>query len=259
MRASVTLPALPPEIFKAYDIRGIVGRTLTPEIVRAVAQSLGTLALERGRDTVVIGRDGRLSGPSLAAALAAGIRSAGTNVIDIGMVTTPMTYFAAHHLGTQCSVMVTGSHNPPDYNGLKMVIGGDALSWRRDRSAEDAHRIRKRAQRRRRLPHARHRAGLFRPHRRRHPARAADARSASTAAMASRARLRRSSTGDWAATVDRAVLRRSTAAFRTTIPIRRSPENLADLIAPSGAESASSVSPSMATATDWVSSPATDT
>jgi phosphomannomutase/phosphoglucomutase len=123
----VTLPSLPGEIFKAYDIRGVVGRTLTPEIVRAIAQALGTLAQERGRDTLVIGRDGRLSGPALAAALAEGLRASGANVIDIGMVTTPMSYFAAHHLGTQCSVMVTGSHNPPDYNGLKIVIDGDAL------------------------------------------------------------------------------------------------------------------------------------
>ncbi len=123
----MTLPSLPGEIFKAYDIRGVVGRTLTPQIVRAIAQALGTLAQERGRDTVVIGRDGRLSGPALATALADGLRASGANVIDIGMVTTPMSYFAAHHLGTQCSVMVTGSHNPPDYNGLKIVIDGDAL------------------------------------------------------------------------------------------------------------------------------------
>ncbi len=124
----MTTPTLPAEIFKAYDIRGIVGRTLTPEIVRAIGQALGTLALERGRDTLVIGRDGRLSGPALAAALADGIRAAGANVVDVGMVATPMAYFAAHHLGTQCSVMVTGSHNPPDYNGLKMVIDGETLS-----------------------------------------------------------------------------------------------------------------------------------
>jgi len=119
---------LPPEIFKAYDIRGVVGRTLTPAIVRAVGQALGSLALERGRDTFVVGRDGRLSGPELAAAVADGIRAAGANVVDVGMVATPMTYFAAHHLGTQTSVMVTGSHNPPDYNGLKMVVDGTTLS-----------------------------------------------------------------------------------------------------------------------------------
>jgi phosphomannomutase/phosphoglucomutase len=117
-----------PEIFKAYDIRGIVGKTLTVEAVRAIGQALGSLALEQGRDTIVVGRDGRLSGPSLCGGLADGIRASGANVIDIGMVTTPMGYFAAQELETQCSVMVTGSHNPPDYNGLKMVIAGGTLS-----------------------------------------------------------------------------------------------------------------------------------
>jgi phosphomannomutase/phosphoglucomutase len=119
---------LPDDIFKAYDIRGIVGKTLTAPIVQSVGQALGTLAQERGRDTLVVGRDGRLSGPELAGAVAAGIRASGANVVDIGMVTTPISYFAANHLKTQCSVMVTGSHNPPDYNGLKMVIAGDTLA-----------------------------------------------------------------------------------------------------------------------------------
>ncbi len=122
------MTALPREIFKAYDIRGIVGKTLTPAIVRAVGQAVGSLARERGSDTFAIGRDGRLSGPELLSALSDGIRAAGVNVIDVGMVATPMTYFAAHHLHTGCSVMVTGSHNPPDYNGLKMVVAGDTLS-----------------------------------------------------------------------------------------------------------------------------------
>ncbi len=116
------------EIFKAYDIRGVVGKTLTASVVQAIGQALGSLALDRGRDTLVVGRDGRLSGPELAAALAAGIRASGAQVIDIGLVTTPMSYFAAQHLDTQCSVMVTGSHNPPDYNGLKMVIAGNTLA-----------------------------------------------------------------------------------------------------------------------------------
>jgi phosphomannomutase/phosphoglucomutase len=119
---------VPAEIFKAYDIRGIVGRTLTPEIVAAVGRALGTLARERGGKAIAIGRDGRLSGPELSQALARGIRAAGVNVLDVGMVTTPMTYFAAYHLGTGSAVMVTGSHNPPDYNGLKMVIGGVTLA-----------------------------------------------------------------------------------------------------------------------------------
>jgi len=117
-----------PEIFKAYDIRGIVGKTLTPGVVRAVGQALGTLAREHRRDAIAIGRDGRLSGPELAGALADGIRAAGVDVVDIGMVTTPMSYFATHHLGTGCSAMVTGSHNPPDYNGLKMVVADRTLS-----------------------------------------------------------------------------------------------------------------------------------
>jgi phosphomannomutase/phosphoglucomutase len=119
---------LPPEIFKAYDIRGIVGRTLTGSIVHAVGQALGTLAREQECEAIAIGRDGRLSGPELASALADGIRASGTNVVDLGMVATPMTYFAAQHLDTRCSTMVTGSHNPPEYNGLKMVIAGNTLS-----------------------------------------------------------------------------------------------------------------------------------
>jgi phosphomannomutase/phosphoglucomutase len=124
----LTATLLPPEIFKAYDIRGIVGRTLTPAIVRTIGKALGSLAAERGRNTIVVGRDGRLSGPELVGALSDGIRSAGVDVVDVGMVATPMTYFAAQHLNTGCCVMVTGSHNPPDYNGLKMVIDATTLS-----------------------------------------------------------------------------------------------------------------------------------
>jgi phosphomannomutase / phosphoglucomutase len=122
------MTALPREIFKAYDIRGVVGRTITPEIVHSVGQAVGSLARERGSDTFAIGRDGRLSGPELLSALSDGIRAAGTNVLDLGMVATPMTYFAAQHLRTGCSVMVTGSHNPPDYNGLKIVVADNTLS-----------------------------------------------------------------------------------------------------------------------------------
>jgi phosphomannomutase/phosphoglucomutase len=119
---------LPKEIFKAYDIRGIVGKTLTPEIVQAIGQAIGSEATARRQTQICIGYDGRLSGPELAAALSRGIRKAGIHVIDLGMVATPMVYFAAHHLGTACGVMVTGSHNPPEYNGLKMVLGGETLS-----------------------------------------------------------------------------------------------------------------------------------
>ncbi len=116
-----------PEIFKAYDIRGIIGRSLTPEAARDIGRALGTEAQERGLVDIVVGRDGRLSGPDLVAALAQGITSTGIDVIDIGCVPTPVTYFAAHHLGTQSCVSVTGSHNPPDYNGFKMVLDGETL------------------------------------------------------------------------------------------------------------------------------------
>jgi len=121
-----TLPA--PEIFKAYDIRGIVDRTLTVEAVEAIGHSIGTEAQSRGRRAVCIGRDGRLSGPALSKALARGLQKSGVDVIDIGRVTTPILYFATHHLDTGSGVMVTGSHNPPDYNGLKMMLAGQTLT-----------------------------------------------------------------------------------------------------------------------------------
>ncbi len=119
---------VPQEIFRAYDIRGIVGRTLTPAIVREVGRALGSLGSERGASTFAVGRDGRHSGPQLADALAEGLCAAGADVIDLGMVPTPVTYFAAHHLGCGSCVAVTGSHNPPDYNGLKMVVAGETLA-----------------------------------------------------------------------------------------------------------------------------------
>jgi phosphomannomutase/phosphoglucomutase len=119
---------VPAEIFRAYDIRGIVGQTLTPGVMQAIGCALGTLGLERGAATFAVGRDGRLSGPELAGALADGINAAGANVVDVGMVPTPVAYFAAHHLGCGSAAMITGSHNPADYNGVKMVIGGNTLS-----------------------------------------------------------------------------------------------------------------------------------
>lgn len=123
---------IPQEIFKAYDIRGVVGKQLTAQVVERIGQGLGTLAREQAAAgasaTIAVGRDGRLSGPELVQALARGIQQAGADVIDLGMVATPMGYFAAHHLGCGSAVMVTGSHNPPEYNGLKMVINGTTLS-----------------------------------------------------------------------------------------------------------------------------------
>src|SRR5690349_2537162 len=119
---------LPHEIFKAYDIRGIVGKTLTPEIVETIGHAIGSEANARKQTAIAIGYDGRLSGPALAWALANGMRMGGIEVIDIERVTTRMVYFAAHHLKTHSGVAVTGSHNPPDYDGLKMVLGGETLA-----------------------------------------------------------------------------------------------------------------------------------
>ncbi len=122
------MPTLPAELFKAYDIRGVVDQTLTAKHVQHIGQAIGSEARARGQSAIAVGRDGRLSGPELAAALAEGIRAAGIDVVDLGLVTTPMCYFAAHHLGTNSAVMVTGSHNPPQYNGLKMVLAGETLA-----------------------------------------------------------------------------------------------------------------------------------
>ncbi|MBD8530865.1 MULTISPECIES: phosphomannomutase/phosphoglucomutase [unclassified Massilia] len=120
--------ALSKTIFKAYDIRGVIDSTLDAGVARSIGQAFGQAALAKGERKVVIGRDGRLSGPSLAAALAEGLQAAGVDVIDLGMVATPMVYFATNVLeGTRSGIMVTGSHNPPDYNGFKMVLAGEAI------------------------------------------------------------------------------------------------------------------------------------
>ena len=116
-----------PEIFKAYDIRGIVDKTLTVESVKSIGRAIGSEARARKVKTVVVGRDGRLSGPELSGALMQGMCAAGVDVVDIGMVPTPLGYFAAHHLKTGSAVLVTGSHNPPDYNGFKIMLAGDTL------------------------------------------------------------------------------------------------------------------------------------
>jgi phosphomannomutase len=115
-----------PSIFKAYDIRGVVPSTLNEQVAEALGRAFGTRAMAEGQTTVAVGRDGRLSGPSLSGALICGLMSAGVQVIDVGLVTTPMLYFAAHTL-CQSGIQVTGSHNPKDYNGFKMVLGGRAI------------------------------------------------------------------------------------------------------------------------------------
>src|SRR5690606_14054967 len=132
-RAAVPAPAatgveVDPGIFRAYDIRGVVGRELTPQVATLIGQAIGNLMEEKGLTDIVVGRDGRLSGPALAGGLVEALRRAGRNVIDVGRVPTPVVYFAASHLRAGSGVAVTGSHNPPDYNGFKVVVGGETLS-----------------------------------------------------------------------------------------------------------------------------------
>jgi phosphomannomutase/phosphoglucomutase len=118
---------LSPSIFKAYDIRGIVGTTLDAAIAHQIGQAFGSAVRAKGETEVVLGRDGRLSGPELSSALAAGLQTTGLAVIDLGVVATPMEYFATNVLDARSGIMVTGSHNPPDYNGFKMVLSGEAI------------------------------------------------------------------------------------------------------------------------------------
>jgi phosphomannomutase/phosphoglucomutase len=114
-------------IFKAYDIRGIIDKTLDAGVARQIGHAFGLAVKAKGEKRVVIGRDGRLSGPALAAALADGLQSAGIDVIDLGVVATPMVYYGTNVLDAASGIMVTGSHNPPDYNGFKMVLAGEAI------------------------------------------------------------------------------------------------------------------------------------
>ncbi len=113
-------------IFKAYDIRGVVPSTINDDVAFALGKAFGAAAIAAKEKTVAVGRDGRLSGPGLAAALMRGLAASGVDVIDVGMVTTPMLYFAANTLCTS-GIQVTGSHNPKDYNGFKMVLAGRAI------------------------------------------------------------------------------------------------------------------------------------
>lgn len=119
---------IPREIFKAYDIRGVVDKALTIANVEMIGHAIGSEARFRQLSSIAVGRDGRLSGPSLSEALTRGILKSGVDVVDVDMVATPMLYFAAHELCDYSGVMVTGSHNPPEYNGFKIVLGGETLA-----------------------------------------------------------------------------------------------------------------------------------
>lgn len=125
---SATAPQLPASIFRAYDIRGTVGDTLTPETAYWVGRAIGSESLAKGEPHVCVGRDGRLSGPELVNHLIQGLVDCGCTVHDVGMVPTPVLYFATNVLQGKSGVMLTGSHNPPNYNGFKIVIAGDTLA-----------------------------------------------------------------------------------------------------------------------------------
>ncbi len=120
--------ALPSVILRNYDIRGIVGKDLTGDAVYNLGRAIGSMAYDKGEQAVIVARDGRKSGSELSSALCRGLMDSGRDVIDIGMVPTPLLYFATNFLGSHSGVMLTGSHNPPDYNGLKIVIAGETIS-----------------------------------------------------------------------------------------------------------------------------------
>lgn len=121
----------PHAIFKAYDIRGIVDNTLTADIAYKIGQAVGSEVIANGGDSIVIGRDGRISGPMLTEVLSNGLRAAGVNVIDIGLAPSPVVYYSCYSKGIPSCIAITGSHNPPDYNGFKMVVDGVTLSAER--------------------------------------------------------------------------------------------------------------------------------
>jgi len=121
----------PHAIFKAYDIRGIVDETLSEDITFKIGQAVGSEVIAHGGDSIVIGRDGRLSGPRLADALSNGLRAAGVNVIDIGLAPSPVVYYSSYSKDIPSCIAITGSHNPPNYNGFKMVVDGVTLSAER--------------------------------------------------------------------------------------------------------------------------------
>ncbi len=118
---------IPASIFRAYDIRGIVKNELTPELVCKIGKAVGSEARDRGQSSVVIARDGRLSGPELRDALSNGLQATGCQVIDIGQAPTPVLYYAAQLLSNGSGVVITGSHNPPEYNGLKIMLNGETF------------------------------------------------------------------------------------------------------------------------------------
>lgn len=121
------MPNINPQIFREYDIRGIVGRDVDAEVFETIGKAYGTHVKDYGGKTVSMGRDCRISSAELAKAMARGINSVGVDVIDIGLVTTPMLYFSLYNLDVDGGVMITASHNPGEYNGIKMSVGKDSI------------------------------------------------------------------------------------------------------------------------------------
>ena len=120
--------SFPHEIFKAYDIRGIVDTSLSNEITFKIGQAVGSEVIKSGGKQIVIGRDGRLSGPELSQHLANGLQAAGVDVVDIGIAPSPVVYYSSYSKNIPSCIAITGSHNPPNYNGFKMVVDGTTLS-----------------------------------------------------------------------------------------------------------------------------------
>ena len=116
-----------PQIFREYDIRGVVGEDLNERIIERIGKAYGTYMRKLGKKKVSLGRDCRLSSPAFAKAISNGITSTGINVIDIGMVTTPMVYVSLFNLDVEGGVMITASHNPSEYNGVKLCVGKETL------------------------------------------------------------------------------------------------------------------------------------
>lgn len=123
----ITAPTDLGSIFRAYDIRGVVGATLTPNVIYKIGLAIGSEAIQLGQQALLVGADGRLSSPDVMASLINGILATGMDVIRLGAVPTPVLYFATHTTETTSGVMITGSHNPPQYNGFKIVFRGKTL------------------------------------------------------------------------------------------------------------------------------------
>lgn len=140
LESDIEKATVPASIFQEYDIRGIVGETLSEEVVRSIGRAIGSEAFERGEQRIVVARDGRLSGPSLIEALKKGLMESGRDVIDVGELPTPLLYFATNYLDASSGVMLTGSHNPKNYNGMKIVIDGHTLK------GKDIQSLRKRVE-----------------------------------------------------------------------------------------------------------------